>query len=186
MGSPFAQKVTPAVLITERQLDFLFALQRDILATLDYSADDVREYMHAYELQARQLGRQEASVKIDEAKEELRLARARRAAADEASDAAREEGIEGFWELPDGAIVKVQIAVHGSGKPYGKLLNTISGSFDYNPGILTRVRKEGTRLTLERAKELGQLYGLCIRCGATLTDEASIAAGIGPICATKF
>ena len=186
MGSPFAQKVTPAVLITERQLDFLCALQRDILATLDYSADDVLVYMDAYELQVRQLGRQEASVKIDEAKEELRLARARRAAADEAADAAREEGIEGFWELPDGGIVKVQIAVHGSGKPYGKLLNTVTGSFDYASGILSQVRKDGTRLTLDRAKELGQLYGMCIRCGATLTDEKSIAAGIGPWCATKF
>jgi len=184
MGSPFAQKVVPTVLITERQLDFLCALQRDILATLDYSADDVLVYMDAYELQARQLGRQEASAAIDEAK--LRLTQVRNAARAESVDPALDEGIEGFWELYDGAIVKVQIAVHGSGKPYGKLLNTDTGGFDYVSGILTRVRKEGTRLTLDRAKELGQLYGLCIRCGATLTDEGSIEAGIGPICATKF
>ena len=186
MGSPFSQKVVPAVLITERQLDFLCSLQRDILATLDYSADDVLVYMDAYELQARQLGRSEASAAIDAAKVELTESRARRVLRDEATDAALEEGIEGFWEMPDGAIVKVQIAVHGSGKPYAKLLNTDSGSFDYAPGLISPVRKEGTRLTLDRAKELGQLYGLCIRCGATLTDENSIAAGIGPICAGKF
>ena len=80
----------------------------------------------------------------------------------------------------------MQIAVHGSGKPYAKLLDTATGNFDYSPGLVNEVRASGTRLTLERAKELGHLYGRCIRCGATLTDEGSIAAGIGPVCATKF
>jgi hypothetical protein len=36
------------------------------------------------------------------------------------------------------------------------------------------------------AKTLGSLYGFCVRCGATLTDDASIKAGIGPICAKRF
>lgn len=42
---------------------------------------------------------------------------------------------------------------------------------------------EADRLTAEKAKELGQLYGVCIFCGRTLTDEASIEAGYGPVCA---
>lgn len=32
----------------------------------------------------------------------------------------------------------------------------------------------------------GSLYGICCVCGRTLTDESSIAAGIGPICSQKF
>jgi hypothetical protein len=43
-----------------------------------------------------------------------------------------------------------------------------------------------TLMTLEDAKEFGRLYGMCCQCGATLTDEKSIEAGIGPVCAGKF
>jgi len=42
---------------------------------------------------------------------------------------------------------------------------------------------EDDRLTAEKAKSLGALYGVCVFCSATLTDEASIAAGYGPVCA---
>ena len=182
MGSPFDNKVVPLRRITERQLDFLCDLQKRILVALDYTDEDVVVFMDAFELKARDMGRQDASAAIDDAIVELRQAQERRAVVETSQD----EDIEGFWELPDGRIVKVQIAVHGSGRPYGKLLNVTTGSFEYDPGILTEVRKDGTRLTLERAKELGHLYGMCIRCGATLTDEGSIEAGIGPICATKF
>lgn len=41
------------------------------------------------------------------------------------------------------------------------------------------------RLSLEEAKQFGKIYGFCVKCGATLTDEKSIAAGIGPVCASK-
>jgi hypothetical protein len=40
-------------------------------------------------------------------------------------------------------------------------------------------------MTVEEAKAFGLLYGRCIVCGRTLTDEKSIADGIGPICAAK-
>lgn len=46
--------------------------------------------------------------------------------------------------------------------------------------------KHGVRLSLEEAGTFGQIYGFCIRCGRTLTDEQSKKAGIGPICATKW
>lgn len=45
---------------------------------------------------------------------------------------------------------------------------------------------ESERLTLEQAQEFGRLYGVCGICGATLTDETSIAAGIGPVCAGRL
>ena len=93
---------------------------------------------------------------------------------------------DGFYELTDGRILKIVHAVHGSGNQYGKVLDTETGKFDYISGGARLVRETGTKLTLERARELGHLYGMCIRCGATLTDEDSIAAGIGPVCATKF
>lgn len=36
------------------------------------------------------------------------------------------------------------------------------------------------------AREFGRVTGTCCCCGRTLTDAESIAAGIGPICATKW
>jgi hypothetical protein len=41
-------------------------------------------------------------------------------------------------------------------------------------------------MTLDQAKAFGALYGACCNCGKTLTDERSIEAGIGPVCARKF
>ncbi|ADX31967.1 hypothetical protein TPA2_gp53 [Tsukamurella phage TPA2] len=97
---------------------------------------------------------------------------------------------DGFYEFTydrgQVAIAKVVRAVHGSGHQYAKQLNPETGQFEYVGGLLAEVRQSGVPLTLERAKELGHLYGRCIRCGRTLTDEGSIAAGIGPVCAGKF
>ena len=39
---------------------------------------------------------------------------------------------------------------------------------------------------VEAAKRIGLLTGSCCVCGRTLTNEDSIAGGIGPICAGKF
>lgn len=40
-------------------------------------------------------------------------------------------------------------------------------------------------MPLERAKEFGRVNGQCCKCGALLTDETSIAEGIGPVCAQR-
>lgn len=94
----------------------------------------------------------------------------------------------GFFEH-EGSIVKVQRAVHGSGNLYAKRLvideASQSGSFVYEAGLIRKLR-ESDRLTKERAAELGHLYGMCIVCGATLTDEKSIERGIGPVCFGKL
>lgn len=42
------------------------------------------------------------------------------------------------------------------------------------------------RMTLDEAKEYGKVTGTCCNCGRKLTDETSIANGIGPVCAGKF
>jgi hypothetical protein len=112
-----------------------------------------------------------------------------------------------------GVIFKVQRAVHGSGNLYAKRLvgyhpaavdgkcycSDMQGvqcgvcrepeltewSFEYAPGVI-RYLSADTKMTLEEAKEFGALYGTCCVCGRTLTNESSIEAGIGPVCAGKF
>lgn len=42
-----------------------------------------------------------------------------------------------------------------------------------------------TTSSQQRNQATDKLYGVCCRCGRTLTDENSISEGIGPICATK-
>lgn len=68
---------------------------------------------------------------------------------------------------------------------FAKKLNKETGKFEGAPGAVNKIRPE-TKMTLEAAKEFGHLYGMCIVCSRTLTDETSIAAGIGPVCAEKF
>lgn len=99
---------------------------------------------------------------------------------------------EGMYRTPDGQIYKVQIAVHGSGRPYAKRLvkldepremakGTRTHDFVREPGALAKLTPE-MRMTLDEMKEWGKLYGTCCKCGITLTDETSIADGIGPVC----
>lgn len=58
--------------------------------------------------------------------------------------------------------------------------------FDYR-GSAPRFVPAGTaRMTLAEAKAFGAIYGVCCQCGATLTDETSIAEGIGPVCGKRF
>jgi hypothetical protein len=89
-----------------------------------------------------------------------------------------------------GVIFKVQRAVHGSGRPYAQALVEAPGSdsgwtFEYVPGAIKNL-SSATKLSLAEAKAFGALYGTCCACGRTLTNEDSIAAGIGPVCADKF
>lgn len=107
---------------------------------------------------------------------------------------------EGMYRTPDGEIYKVQRAVHGSGHLYAKRLvvevdaqrdgqgNILVPAvvyFDMARGAVRKLRPEW-KMSLDEAKQFGALYGTCCVCGRTLTNEASIEAGIGPICAGKF
>ena len=92
--------------------------------------------------------------------------------------------------LFDGKVYKVQKAVHGSGNLYAKVLvppvgEDAKGRFVYAPGAVKNLTPD-MKMTLEQAKEFGALYGVCCNCGKTLTDEKSIEASIGPVCAKKF
>lgn len=129
---------------------------------------------------------------------------------DQAEAPASKTAPEGMHRLGD-FIYKVQVAVHGSGRLYAKRLtptreceghpnltdetfycdgmcrpeSEIVWKFEYAPGVISRL-SEDTLMTFEEAKAFGAVYGTCCVCGRTLTDENSIEAGIGPICAKKF
>jgi hypothetical protein len=96
---------------------------------------------------------------------------------------------DGMYRHPDGTIYKVQKAVHGSGHLYAKRLvvpddPAMDGFFEMARGDIMRLTPE-MRMGLEQAQAFGSLYGVCCACGRTLTDEGSIAEGIGPVCRTK-
>lgn len=109
------------------------------------------------------------------------------------------EQLEAGMYKVDGTIYKVQKAVHGSGNMYAKKLVYFDEngyeaktagdgggwSFEYAKGAMRFIKPEH-KMTLEQAKEFGALYGTCCVCGRTLTNEDSIEAGIGPVCASKF
>jgi hypothetical protein len=99
---------------------------------------------------------------------------------------ARVELEAGIYRVED-TIYKVQKAVHGSGDMYAKVL-VVDGPgearFEFAAGAIRNIRPEH-RMTLDEAKQFGHVYGVCCQCGATLTDENSIEAGIGPVCARK-
>lgn len=99
---------------------------------------------------------------------------------------------DGMYQTADGSVYKVQIAKQGSGRLYAKKLTeykredgTSEWSFEYAAGAIHRL-KAADKMTLEQAQEFGKLYGVCCRCAADLTDEDSIARGMGPICAGKM
>lgn len=101
-----------------------------------------------------------------------------------AAAAPKAEVPEGMHRLK-GKVFKVQRAVHGSGNLYAKQLvrqDEERWTFDYAPGVIRNLSEE-TAMTLEEAKEFGALYGTCCVCARTLTNEESIEAGIGPVCA---
>lgn len=93
---------------------------------------------------------------------------------------------DGFYVMDD-EVYKVQIAVHGSGRPYAKKL--VDGDFVMARGMVRKLRPEH-RMTREQAFEVakvhGDLYGRCFVCGRMLTDEESIDRGMGPVCVDKF
>lgn len=95
----------------------------------------------------------------------------------------------GIYQDPDsGRIFKVYESVQ-SGRILCKNLVVdklrSKGQFVYM-GLASRFVQHGWKMTEEDARKFGKVYGICCMCGRTLTDEESIANGIGPVCAGKF
>ena len=167
-------------LATDAQINFIINLTEQITGIRDSIKDVSREGFT----------KGEASEMIErlipvanEAKRERAASRIAMAAHFPEVKAQTIESITDGMYLKDDVVYKVQIAKQGSGRLYAKIL-TDSG-FEYAPGAMRDLRAEH-KMTLDQAKEYGKLYGVCCVCSRDLTDEHSIAAGIGPICAKKF
>lgn len=107
-----------------------------------------------------------------------------------AGSSAAGEPVDGIYVVKGdkAEIFKVYKMVHGSGRQGVKRLDIAadnSGSFTYLGLASSKLPKAAVLMSLEDAKAFGRIYGFCVRCGATLTDEGSIADGIGPVCAGK-
>lgn len=87
------------------------------------------------------------------------------------------------WFSMGGKIYKVQQS-QSSGHLYAKVLET-TGGWVFAPGKIKELT-EDHRLTAAEAAKYGKLYGVCCICGRVLTNEESIEAGIGPICAGRI
>lgn len=87
----------------------------------------------------------------------------------------------GFYKVGD-KVYKVQTSPN-SGYNFAKVLT--AHGFEYAKGAIKTITP-ADKLTLADAKEYGKVHGSCIICQRTLTDEGSIEAGIGPICAGKY
>lgn len=85
----------------------------------------------------------------------------------------------GMFLAEDGAVYRVVLSQ--AKRLYAKRLNE-RGGFEYAASAIYRL-DETQRMTLEQAQAFGRRYGVCAWCGRDLTDPASIAAGIGPVCA---
>lgn len=191
---------------TDRQISFLTALDQQLRSShvgyqylLDDGHSDIEHLLVAHESGANLIGKAKASELIDwclKQKESI-------PPAPKAEPVYKDAGLavtEGIWlthtNTDDPKVWKIQVAHHGSGNLYGKLLtNTGQGKsgwqFVYESGVVGLVAGHlrsgtGEKLTPEKAAAFGHLYGVCCVCGATLTDEDSIERGIGPVCAGKI
>jgi hypothetical protein len=156
----------PVLEATDKQLAFL----NKLVAEKQWEAAPVAATVVKFK-DGEVLGRKEVSAAIDQ------LMALKGPAKPKAAPVA-----DGFYVLND-TIYKVQTSPN-SGHSYAKKLSA-HGSFDYAAGAIAKLAT-AEPLTLELAAKYGKLYGMCVGCGRTLTDEGSIAAGIGPICAGKF
>lgn len=181
--SPTALDQTPA---TQRQIDFIITLtkERDTEGTSEASIAASAALAGARSLWRKNGGLNKATASLVI---EYLLAAPKKVEEPAAPAPAATGVVEGMHKVGD-TIYKVQRAVHGSGHLYAKVLHQDedgSWHFEYAAGAIMRLSAD-TLMPLEEAKRFGQLYGVCCVCGRTLTDETSIAEGIGPICGSRF
>jgi hypothetical protein len=115
---------------------------------------------------------------------------------------------DGMYRNPStGTIYKVYHTVHGNNVQVAKRLVVTNfdpdpdgtlgpdGNWQHKQTAKVKFKYEGRkplynlrptdRLTMDEARELGALYGTCVICARTLTNELSIHLGIGPVCGRR-
>lgn len=126
------------------------------------------------------LDRRQASQFIDLLKTAQQKARDEKRVIQEAVAAATM--LEVGMYMRDGVPVRVYPAQNG-----GHLLAKafIDGEWVYQ-GAASRFVTGDQRMNLEEAIKFGLDFGICACCGRVLSNPESIAAGIGPICRSKY
>lgn len=69
-----------------------------------------------------------------------------------------------------------------TGNLYAKVL--VGNRFEYAQGAVRTLTLDD-KMSLEQAEAFGLQFGVCVVCGAELSDPVSVARGIGPVCARK-
>jgi hypothetical protein len=100
---------------------------------------------------------------------------------------------DGYYEHPDVATpIRLIHAIHGTGNQYARAFDPETCKWNVQiPGLMRMLKADGVRIDtdMERAAELGKLYGYCMVCGTKLTDKnpgGSIERGYGPTCAKRM
>jgi hypothetical protein len=163
---------------TERQLEYL----RSLLTEINGAA-----------IIPQNLGRVSASRMIDEAKARKYAGMEADAAKRSTNGGGAKYAIEdGLYRRPDGTVVLVYHTVHGANRQVAKRLvveaaeGAYKGSWIYEGmGGKAGLTKDD-RLSEEDARELGILYGFCVRCTKNLTREESQFVGYGKTCAGRM
>lgn len=95
----------------------------------------------------------------------------------------------GYYQIGDNVYV---VVLSRTGRPYAKRLTYhISDDgkwlarWEYVPGAVYGLQGL-IPLTLDEAKRLGHLHGICVICAKRLTVPKSVEAGIGPVCAKRL
>ena len=94
----------------------------------------------------------------------------------------------GFYCTSDGTFYRVQ-SNKAKTNVYAKELQTSQGGrpfWKYVGRLPFAKLGKDVRLTKEQAAEFGHTHGSCLICMRELTDEESVARGIGPVCATRL
>jgi len=118
-------------------------------------------------------------------------------------EAAKPIDSDGMYRNPvTEQIFKVYVTVHGAHQRVAKELVmlpesewytktvrgkqvTVKAEFVYRGKAGLKGLTAEMRMSLEEGKKYGAIYGVCIRCAATLTREESIERAMGPVCAGK-
>jgi hypothetical protein len=167
---------------TEKQAAYLVALAAK--KTPHVSADAIRTWCGT-------ISKAQASEKINELKAMPTPVGVEATAAKILRDVNKPEPVDGIYYVEGtNEIFKVYCMVHGSGRQGVKRLEhnleAGTGKFAYMGLAAKHLPSNAVLMPLAEAMAFGKMYGFCVRCGRTLTDEGSIAAGIGPVCAGKW
>jgi len=93
----------------------------------------------------------------------------------------------GMYRKADGTMYRAYPAQESRSRILAKRLvaDGDEWTFEY-AGLASRFVTPAERMTLDEAKAWGAQFGTCCVCARLLTDPTSVAAGIGPICATRI